>query len=986
MVGDSGAALDTNMSFPDHQEAISLLLKQQQQVIHELQLQNASLREKTIEKEALRDEVLRTVREEFAQPTGVRRKRKPQLCSPSSSKNGYHQTSTKTYVDSPEMKDESVLDRLESEGQSEAENIHELLKKLSRGGVLGQGKRHQQRSNKNAVDRRIDLREQERANNFLSLNPLVGSTSRIRNHNNNDCNVSKRDRRPKTTAGPSDFSNSGEGRGALGGLYGGLIRERVEGKPSVVKRPSTSISLDVRSQDMLTRSQSLISNSRRPRPQTSETGSLGLTEIETANACIPVTTDEGTFPSLMSEVDEFPLPTPSPMKSPVTPNNTVTRKGQVESPDKALDVPVGNGKVAEAVLRDDTYGDAWEHDEVIQSEGAEHVGQVEPRNLNGRKSISFLENDPLETLDSKFAATSPVHISNSIADSEDAAVEAPRAQTAVGTGRRMSSDRRCGTAGGGTRPSKRAGSVGGDKQESEDLWENHIARNILNLYQTKLTTDLDVKAKTKEENSAAMHRQYLTVEEEQQAYGMAHSADVSMVATLGASSILPSTIGSATSGMSKSGPLGAKRASTANSLQGSGRLSKRSPDQYEPKLYSFSAPNSPEAGHTSPHTGGARPSTVATDRILENSTGNRTRARSPLKLTSTSPGGLNGIEPAVRDALASRGGSKGSRAIIVPQRNGGVTAVVVPKRAIPIWFAGTGAIQPEWTALPSGARVSRDLQKLEEQGMYKKYIALVEGLLLGASEEASSSNGTAPLEAGGSINSTKTVTLSGLACLLWRQLVVTACAFGVRCAEQKRYAQALELLRKAELLSVRESLDKRLSIELMAHVNDSYGFYYLKRGKAAAALDYVQKAMKVHVKRSDWAQVATCHLHIGMVLSRLNRHDEALRCLGQVLSLVQEEKLDVGEQPQRLCMVALCYHNIAVEHLIMRHLPEACTCSQNARRIARLCLSYSNRWLHSFEGLHKLALAELALHDPNVKYADPKQAALMKRLTDDLFC
>lgn len=34
--------------------------------------------------------------------------------------------------------------------------------------------------------------------------------------------------------------------------------------------------------------------------------------------------------------------------------------------------------------------------------------------------------------------------------------------------------------------------------------------------------------------------------------------------------------------------------------------------------------------------------------------------------------------------------------------------------------------------------------------------------------------------------------------------------------------------------------------------------------------------------------------------------------------------------------------------------------SQNARRLARLCLSYSNRWLHSFEGTHKLALAELA--------------------------
>jgi hypothetical protein len=35
---------------------------------------------------------------------------------------------------------------------------------------------------------------------------------------------------------------------------------------------------------------------------------------------------------------------------------------------------------------------------------------------------------------------------------------------------------------------------------------------------------------------------------------------------------------------------------------------------------------------------------------------------------------------------------------------------------------------------------------------------------------------------------------------LWRQLVVTAIAYGVKCTEQKAYAQGLELLKKAEQL------------------------------------------------------------------------------------------------------------------------------------------------------------------------------------------
>lgn len=45
----------------------------------------------------------------------------------------------------------------------------------------------------------------------------------------------------------------------------------------------------------------------------------------------------------------------------------------------------------------------------------------------------------------------------------------------------------------------------------------------------------------------------------------------------------------------------------------------------------------------------------------------------------------------------------------------------------------------------------------------------------------------------------------------------------------------------------REVLDKRATSELKAFVCDAYGLYYLRRGKSSAALDYVQKAMRVHV-------------------------------------------------------------------------------------------------------------------------------------------
>lgn len=67
-------------------------------------------------------------------------------------------------------------------------------------------------------------------------------------------------------------------------------------------------------------------------------------------------------------------------------------------------------------------------------------------------------------------------------------------------------------------------------------------------------------------------------------------------------------------------------------------------------------------------------------------------------------------------ATTGRGGPRGRTAISVPTRGGGEAVVVVPKRPRPIWFAGSGAIQAEWSALPGGARVVRDLEGLEEQG------------------------------------------------------------------------------------------------------------------------------------------------------------------------------------------------------------------------------------------------------------------------------
>ena len=124
---------------------------------------------------------------------------------------------------------------------------------------------------------------------------------------------------------------------------------------------------------------------------------------------------------------------------------------------------------------------------------------------------------------------------------------------------------------------------------------------------------------------------------------------------------------------------------------------------------------------------------------------------------------------------------------------------------------------------------------------------------------------------------------------------------------------------------------------------------------------YATRAMKVHAKHRDWPHVAKLHLHSAAILSKLRRHAEAVRCLGQVLHLVETGDLDDdGNAPHKLCLVAVTHHNIAVEQLLLHHVEEAVVSAQNARRLARLCLSYSNRWLDKFESTHRCSAEALA--------------------------
>merc|ERR1712146_495194 len=80
-----------------------------------------------------------------------------------------------------------------------------------------------------------------------------------------------------------------------------------------------------------------------------------------------------------------------------------------------------------------------------------------------------------------------------------------------------------------------------------------------------------------------------------------------------------------------------------------------------------------------------------------------------------------------------------------------------------------------------------------------------------------------------------------------------------------------------------------------------------------------------------------------------------------IIQMVEDGKLEnlSGSKAEKICMVAVAYHNLAVNQCNLEMYQQACVTSQNARRLARLSLSYSNRWLKQFDATHKGALIAL---------------------------
>ena len=142
--------------------------------------------------------------------------------------------------------------------------------------------------------------------------------------------------------------------------------------------------------------------------------------------------------------------------------------------------------------------------------------------------------------------------------------------------------------------------------------------------------------------------------------------------------------------------------------------------------------------------------------------------------------------------------------------------------------------------------------------------------------------------------------------------------------QQEDFNMVLELLKKAEILTERDMAGRAATYNNMA-------CYYRRQGKLHAALQYLQKALKIESKLQNVQNPADTHINACAVLSQLGKHQTALEHAQNALILLQEELLSPPgstsatgpPQADRIAVLAIAYHNIGVEQEFLKRFEQS---------------------------------------------------------------
>jgi tetratricopeptide (TPR) repeat protein len=196
--------------------------------------------------------------------------------------------------------------------------------------------------------------------------------------------------------------------------------------------------------------------------------------------------------------------------------------------------------------------------------------------------------------------------------------------------------------------------------------------------------------------------------------------------------------------------------------------------------------------------------------------------------------------------------------------------------------------------------------------------------------------------------------------------------------QQEDFNMVLELLKKAEILTEKDAAGRAATYNNLA-------CYYRRQGKLHAALQYLQKALKIESKLSNVQNPADTHINACAVLSQLGRHQTALEHAQNALILLQEELLSppgvVGAAPpqaDRIAVLAIAYHNIGVEQEFLKRYEQSVLSYKKGVEVAErylgakhaICITLNN----SLIAAKKQAAAAAFKPSKGKSVADPRYA------------
>eukprot|EP00283_Hemiselmis_rufescens_P017016 CAMPEP_0173438714 /NCGR_PEP_ID=MMETSP1357-20121228/20563_1 /TAXON_ID=77926 /ORGANISM="Hemiselmis rufescens, Strain PCC563" /LENGTH=273 /DNA_ID=CAMNT_0014404025 /DNA_START=232 /DNA_END=1049 /DNA_ORIENTATION=- len=202
--------------------------------------------------------------------------------------------------------------------------------------------------------------------------------------------------------------------------------------------------------------------------------------------------------------------------------------------------------------------------------------------------------------------------------------------------------------------------------------------------------------------------------------------------------------------------------------------------------------------------------------------------------------------------------------------------------------------------------------------------------------------------------------------------------------QRDEHDQALELLRKAEILSGPNDL-------VTAVTYNNLACYYRRKGKLRTALSFLEKALRIEKRAEVVVNPAGTRLNLCAVMSQLERHQEALEHAQAAVILLQEELVQhqmargegggedeevTPEMVNKLAVLAICYHNMGVEEEYLGRNSESLDAYSKGVEIADSYLARDNSIART---LHKSLAAAQAHQKKGSAHGEAKRQQQQQR-------